>query len=58
MGEGTIMKNPSAKLSKLLKEPKVKDAEKLKKQQDYYRRLSETGTAKKQTYNLKPISAI
>lgn len=52
------MNNPSTEISKLLKEPQVKDPEKLKKQQDYYRRLSETGTAKKQTYNLRPISTI
>ncbi len=47
-----------SKLDKLLKSYPIQDPQKLKKQQDYYRRLSEAGIARKQTYNLKPISVI
>jgi len=52
------MNNTSEKLTKVLSNKPVNNIEKLKKQQDYYKRLVETGTAKKQTYTLKPISAI
>lgn len=46
------------KLSKVLAGEHVSDKQKLKKQQEYYQRLVKTGTAKKQTYNLKSVSAI
>ncbi len=42
----------------VLKSMPVKDADKLKKQQNYYERLSKKGIAQKETYNLKPISCI
>lgn len=48
----------SNKLSKVLSNQPVSNADKLKKQQEYYNRLIKTGTAKKQTYSLKPLSAI
>lgn len=51
-------KTTSKKLSKALSSQLVSNADKLKKQQEYYSRLIKTGTAKKQTYNLKPLSAI
>ena len=34
------------------------DPEKLKSQQEYYKRLLDKGIAKKQSYNLKPISVL
>lgn len=52
------MNNTAKKLTKVLTNKPVNNIEKLKRQQEYYKRLVETGTAKKQTYNLKPISAI
>lgn len=52
------MKSTSNDLEKMLVHRLINDAEKLKKQQEYYKRLIKSGTAKKQTYNLKPISAI
>lgn len=52
------MNNTSEKLAKVLINKPINNIEKLKKQQEYYKRLVETGTAKKQTYSLKPISAI
>jgi hypothetical protein len=52
------MKSTSNDLEKMLQNKPVNDAEKLQKQQEYYKRLVKTGTAIKQTYSLKPISAI
>lgn len=52
------MSNTSEKLEKMLGSNLVKDNEKLKKQQEYYRKLSNKGLTQKQTYNLKPISSI
>lgn len=46
------------KLVQLIKLTRPVDGEKLKKQQKYYQRLSNKGITQKQTYNLKPISAI
>ncbi|MDM8559282.1 hypothetical protein [Candidatus Parabeggiatoa sp. HSG14] len=46
------------KLEKTLVNTPVSDKEKLKKQQEYYKRLTKNGVAKKQMYSLKPISAI
>ncbi len=46
------------KLSELLAKQNVSDKNKLQKQQEYYQRLIKSGTAKKQTYNLKSVSAI
>lgn len=37
---------------------KPKNTDKLKHQQDYYKRLSKSGIAQKQAYNVKAISAI
>ncbi len=48
----------SKKLSKVLSNQPVSNTDKLKKQQEYYNRLIKIGTAKKQTYSLKPLSAI
>lgn len=52
------MKNTGEKIKDILKGRQVKDQEKLHKQQKYYERLTKKGIAKKQTYNLKAISAI
>jgi|SaaInlStandDraft_3_1057020.scaffolds.fasta_scaffold74673_2 hypothetical protein len=52
------MKAISNDLEKILANKPVNNAEKLQKQQEYYKRLIETGTAKKQTYSLRSISAI
>jgi len=52
------MNTTSEALKKILETATINDMEKLKKQQDYYKRLTQNGTAKKQTYNLKPVSAI
>ncbi len=46
------------KLRETLSKSVVKDQEKLKKQQEYYKELSSKGVAQKQTYSLKPLSAI
>ena len=46
------------KLPELLAKQHVSDKKKLQKQQEYYQRLIKSGTAKKQTYNLKSVSAI
>ncbi len=37
---------------------RANNPEKLKSQQDYYKRLNDEGIAKKNNYNLKPVSAI
>lgn len=52
------MANIDERLQDALSSKPIKNKEKLKKQQEYYRRLSKSGVAKKQTYNLKPLSAI
>lgn len=52
------MKNTTEKVKKMLSSAQMHNAEKLKKQQDYYKRLTSNGVAKKQSYNVKPISAI
>ncbi len=52
------MGNTSKKLEGLLASSPVKNEKKLKQQQEYYKRLTKNGTAQKQTYNLKPVSAI
>ncbi|MCK5717464.1 MAG: hypothetical protein KAH77_08245 [Thiomargarita sp.] len=52
------MKTTTSQVKNVLDKKPVKNAEKLKKQQEYYKRLTQTGIAKKQTYQLKPISAI
>jgi predicted ATP-grasp superfamily ATP-dependent carboligase len=52
------MNTTTSKLKNILDSQPVKNADKLKKQQEYYKKLTETGIAKKQTYKLKPISAI
>lgn len=36
----------------------VKDSERLQKQQKYYEKLTKKGVIRKQTYSLKPLSAI
>ena len=54
MNETTIGKKLSETLSKVV----IKDQEKLKKQREYYQKLSNNGVARKQTYSLKPLSAI
>lgn len=46
------------RIGAVLKSMPVKDADKLKKQQSYYKSLSKKGIAQKETYNLKPISCI
>ena len=46
------------KLNETLSKVVVKDKKKLKKQQEYYQKLSKKGVARKQTYSLKPLSAI
>ncbi len=46
------------KLEKILVAKPVKDRNKLQAQQEYYQRLKNSGIAKKQTYSLKPLSAI
>lgn len=50
--------NTTETLKKILETAPTNDMEKLKKQQKYYKRLTQNGTAQKQTYNLKPVSAI
>lgn len=52
------MKTASGKLEKTIANNSLKNKEKFRKQQEYYQRLSKSGVAKKQTYNLKPLSAI
>lgn len=52
------MENINERLKKMFDVSPVKDKEKLKNQQDYYKRLEESGIAKKQSYNLKSISSI
>jgi len=52
------MENTSDKLKKVLDSVPVRDKKKLELQQKYYKRLSYDGIAKKQTYNLKPMSAV
>ena len=52
------MNTTTSQLKDILYNKPVRDHKKLKKQQEYYKRLTEMGIAKKQTYNLKPISAI
>lgn len=52
------MQNASDNIRKIIENTVVKDPRKLQKQQDYYNKLSIKGIAKKQTYNLKPVSAI
>jgi predicted ATP-grasp superfamily ATP-dependent carboligase len=52
------MANIGEKLQGVISSKPIKNKEKLEKQQKYYRRLSKSGVAKKQTYNLKPLSAI
>ncbi len=52
------MNTTSETLKKILETAPINDQEKLKKQQDYYKRLVQNGTAQKQTYNLKSVSAI
>lgn len=42
----------------VVKKQVAHDPEKLKSQQEYYKRLIDKGIAKKQSYNLKPISAL
>lgn len=36
----------------------IQDKKKLDRQQNYYKNLSKKGVAKKNTYNLKPLSMI
>ena len=52
------METTSERLESMLTSKPVKDQEKLGRQQDYYKRLSNSGVAQKQTYSLKPISSI
>ena len=52
------MNSVTERLEKLAKEKPVRDPAKLAKQQEYYERLKQSGIAKKQPYNIKPISAI
>lgn len=52
------MNTTTSNLKNILDNQPVKNYKKLKKQQEYYKRLTEMGIAKKQTYNLKPLSAI
>lgn len=52
------MNTTSETLKKLLETAPINDMEKLKKQQYYYKRLTQDGIAQKQTYNLKSVSAI
>lgn len=57
--EGVItMGDTSTALMEVIKNTPVIDREKLKKQQAYYKRLMQNGTAQKQTYNLKSVSSI
>lgn len=46
------------KLNAALSTGIVKDREKLQKQQKYYEKLTKKGVIRKQTYSLKPLSAI
>ncbi|MCU7906912.1 MAG: hypothetical protein KZQ76_13930 [Candidatus Thiodiazotropha sp. (ex Epidulcina cf. delphinae)] len=46
------------KLEEALADNQLKNKEKLRNQQAYYQRLSKSGVAKKQTYNLKSLSVI
>ncbi|GJL67281.1 MAG: hypothetical protein NPIRA05_22520 [Nitrospirales bacterium] len=40
------------------KDLKIKNQAKLSKQQEYYKRLTESGVAHKQSYSLKPVSSL
>ncbi|MEW7987866.1 MAG: hypothetical protein AB2799_18935 [Candidatus Thiodiazotropha sp.] len=48
----------SEKVDKAISRNKLKDKDKLKKQQEYYQRLVRSGVAKKQAYDIKPFSVI
>lgn len=50
------MVDVSEKVSKALSRNKLKDKDKLKKQQEYYQRLVKSGVAKKQTYDIMTSS--
>lgn len=52
------MKSISQQLEKIVLSNSIKDKNNLIKQQKYYERLKKEGIARKQTYNLKPVSAI
>jgi len=52
------MNSTSEKLKNVLENKPVKNQEKLEKQQNYYKKLSNNGIAKKQTYKLKSLSSI
>jgi hypothetical protein len=52
------MENTSERLEMALSSRPVKNPEKLRRQQSYYKRLSNNGVAKKETYNLKPLASI
>jgi hypothetical protein len=48
----------STKVKKLMEGHPARDKEKLAKQLEYYRKLSEKGLIKKQTYNIKGLASI
>ena len=48
----------SDKLRTIQVTQKPKNSSKVAAQQEYYNRLTKTGIAKKQTYNLRAVSAI
>lgn len=52
------MNTTTKQLIKIINNKPVNNEFKLVSQQKYYERLQKIGVAKKQTYNLKPISAI
>ena len=52
------MNKIKTELKKAISETQAKNESKLKKQQEYYHRLAKQGIAKKETYSLKPVSAI
>ncbi len=45
-------------VEKIVKDRKVKNTQKLSKQQKYYNRLVKKGKAKKETYTLSPLGLI
>lgn len=55
--EGAMTKI-AEEVEKVVKDREVHNLEKLKSQQEYYKRLSDKGIVKKQSYDLKPISAL
>ena len=52
------MDSVTEKLVELVAEKPVRDPAKLARQQKYYERLKQKGIAKKQPYNIKPISVL